>query len=104
VERLDQLENSGEQFEEYDIFAKLSAETGLDDAIRSRESAAVLINAVTAKIREARASTFAGSYQGESSALRPSASRDYSPGQNWEEQVMGQFIIDLEKLVASSAT
>jgi hypothetical protein len=83
---------------------QLRAETAVEAAIEAEERAFNLIEAVTTKIRETPAKTFAG-LAVKARALRFGAHLntqcDLPPeDQDWPEQVMNQFVAELDRLAA----
>jgi hypothetical protein len=90
-----------------DLFLRSGEETGATPAAKAQERAACLVDAVTAKIRETPAKTFAGL------AIKAGALQ-YDMGlstqcdlpeedQDWQERVMNYFVAEMERLAATAA-
>jgi hypothetical protein len=85
---------------------ELGAETGFEAAVEAENAACDRIDAVTKKIRETPAKTFAG-LAVKARALRFDAhldtQRDLPLGdQDWPEHVMNEFVAEIEALAAAA--
>jgi hypothetical protein len=88
-------------------FSQLAKETGADAAATVEGKALDLLDALTAKIRETPAKTFAG-LAVKARALRFDAHLSTQcdlplEDQDWPEQVMNQFVAELDRLASTGA-
>jgi hypothetical protein len=88
------------------VFWQLRNEMGLEPAIGAEHRAAKLVDAVTEKIRKTPAGTFAG-VAVKARALRfdmgldPPKADHLQEDQDWPEQVMNQFVSEVERLASA---
>jgi hypothetical protein len=89
----------------FELWKQLRIESGFEGAIEAEDKAGALIDAVTTKIRETPAKTFAG-LAVKARALRYdtflSTQCDLPrEDQDWPEEIMNQFVADLDRLAAA---
>jgi hypothetical protein len=88
----------------YALWAKLRIETGCDDAATRQNELGEQVDAVTKRIRETPAKTWAG-LAIKARALRFDTMLDFECGpeneQDWPELVMDAFVAEIERLTAS---
>jgi hypothetical protein len=93
--------------ENFEVWKQLRIESGVEAAGAAEERAFKLIDAVTTKIRETPAKTFAG-LAVKARALRFDAHLSTQcdlplKDQDWPEQVMNGFVAEIERLAAAAA-